>query len=388
MSFGKKLGAKNSQLSSILENKPLNNGFNKLNYQLLNESTPLSLSDKEDLKEASNEAKKSTINSSHKLQKPNIPENCFDCETAISVVDKVWRIVTINDLYSFYTQDELQKYVDRACLHDFKQIANMFEIPTLDMAIDLAILSLYDIILLLDDSGSMDSMEDGLSRFVILTEVCKTISFFSTLMDDDGISVRFLHDKNEGDYLKTFEEIQNLMSKVYPTGSTPLGKKMKTRIFERMISNNLTEGTLKKPVLLIVITDGIPDSKSDVINTIKECREKCISSIYGENAMAFSFVQIGTDRSATKYLDELDNHPIIGKMIDCTSCFEIESKQCLSRYNVELTPGSYLIKLLLGPIDPNYDEMDEINEIPVAKSSVISSKKSSISKTIKSIFSF
>lgn len=156
---------------------------------------------------------------------------------------------------------------------------------------------------------------------------------------------------------------------------------MKTRIFERMISKNLTECTLKKPVLLIIITDGIPDFKSDVINTIKECREKCISSIYGENAMAFSFVQIGTDKYATKYLDKLDNHPIIGKMIDCTSCFEIEHKQCLSRYNVELTPGSYLIKLLLGPIDPNYDEMDEINEIPVAKSS-------SISKTIKSIFSF
>lgn len=75
------------------------------------------------------------------------------------------------------------------------------------MAIDLAILSLYDITLLLDDSGSMNIVEDGLTRFSVLTEVCKVISFFSTLMDDDGISIRFLHDKIEGDNLKSFEEL-------------------------------------------------------------------------------------------------------------------------------------------------------------------------------------
>lgn len=384
MSFAKKLGAKNSQINSVLEGKQLVKGFNNSNYPLLDKPQQLSVSDKEDLKEASNEAIKSTINRSHKLQKPYIPRKNFNSIIATLIIDKIWRIVTLKNLFSFFTQDELQECVNRVCLHDFQLLANMFEIPTLDMAIDLAILSLFDITLLLDDSGSMtiDENKDGSSRFFVLTEVCKTISFFSTLMDEDGISLRFLHNKNEGDNLKTFEEIQNLMSKVSPSGSTPIGKKIKTRIFERMISKNLTEGTLKKPVLLIIITDGIPDYENDVINTIKECREKCISSKYGENAMSFSFVQIGTDKSATKYLDKLDNHPIIGKMIDCTSCFEIESNQCLSRYNIELTPGSYLIKLLLGPIDPNYDEMDEINEIPIAKSSAISSKKN------KSIFSF
>ena len=381
MSFAKKIGAKNSQISSILENKPLNNGFNNSNYPLLDKPLQLSVSDKEDLKEASNEAIKSTINHSHKLQKPYIPRKNFNPEISRVAIDKIWRIVTLKNLFSFFTQDELQKCVNRVCLHDFQLIANMFEIHTLDMAIDLAILSLFDIILLLDDSGSMHTIEDGSSRFVVLTEVIKMISFLTTLMDEDGISLRFLHDKNGGDNIKTIEAIQNLMSGVDPSRSTPTGKKIKTRIFERMILNKLIEGRLKRPVLLIIITDGIPDSENDVINTIKECREKCISSKYGENAMSFSFVQIGTDKSATKYLDKLDNHPIIGKMIDCTSCFEIEYKQCLSRYNVELTPGSYLIKLLLGPIDPNYDEMDEINEIPVAKSS-------SISKTIKSIFSF
>lgn len=71
----------------------------------------------------------------------------------------------------------------------------------------------------------IDENKDGSSRFSILTEVCKTISFFSTLMDEDGISLRALHDKNEGYNLKTFEEIENLMSKVCPTGSTPIGKK-------------------------------------------------------------------------------------------------------------------------------------------------------------------
>jgi len=256
------------------------------------------------------------------------------------------------------------------------------------MAIDLAILSLYDITLLLDDSGSMATMEDGSSRFSVLTEVCKIISFFSVLMDDDGISCRFLNAKigTEGDNLKSFENIQRLMSNVYPDGTTPIGKTIQTKIFDNMISENLTSRNLKKPMLLITITDGIPDSKSGVVSTIKNCKAKCKASIYGENAIAFSFVQIGTDKSATKYLDELDCHREIGNIIDCTSCYEIESQQCLSKYNVELTPGSYLIKLLLGPIDPNYDMIDEVKiNIPDVKSSSIFPLKLS---SIRSIFSF
>jgi hypothetical protein len=57
---------------------------------------------------------------------------------------------------------------------------------------------------------------------------------------------------------------------------------------------------------------------------------------------------------ATKFLEELDNHPQIGDLVDCTSNFEIEQDQMM-RKGVDLTPELWLVKLLMGGIDTSYD---------------------------------
>ena len=57
---------------------------------------------------------------------------------------------------------------------------------------------------------------------------------------------------------------------------------------------------------------------------------------------------------ATKFLEELDNHPQIGDLVDCTSNFEIEQDQMM-RKGVDLTPQLWLVKLLMGGIDTSYD---------------------------------
>jgi hypothetical protein len=43
------------------------------------------------------------------------------------------------------------------------------------------------------------------------------------------------------------------------------------------------------------------------------------------------FAQVGNDLKATKFLEELDNHPQIGPMIDCTSSFEIEQEEMMRK---------------------------------------------------------
>jgi hypothetical protein len=65
---------------------------------------------------------------------------------------------------------------------------------------------------------------------------------------------------------------------------------------------------------------------------------------------------------ATKFLGTLDNHPIVGSMVDCTSNYENESAE-MARANppVELTPDLWIMKLILGAIDPSYDTQDEQN---------------------------
>lgn len=57
----------------------------------------------------------------------------------------------------------------------------------------------------------------------------------------------------------------------------------------------------------------------------------------------------------------LDNHPVVGSLVDCTSNFESEQAEMMRNSGVDLTPELWLVKLLMGPIDTSYDSKDEGN---------------------------
>jgi len=44
-------------------------------------------------------------------------------------------------------------------------------------------------------------------------------------------------------------------------------------------------------------------------------------------------------------------------MIDATSYFELEAEEYMRR-GVNLTPELWLVKLMVGAVDPTYDEQD------------------------------
>jgi len=56
---------------------------------------------------------------------------------------------------------------------------------------------------------------------------------------------------------------------------------------------------------------------------------------------------------------ERDNHSEIGGMVDVTSNYELESAEMLRKSGQELTPETWLVKILMGGIDDSYDEKDE-----------------------------
>ena len=63
---------------------------------------------------------------------------------------------------------------------------------------------------------------------------------------------------------------------------------------------------------------------------------------------------------ATEFLGKLDSDPQIGSMVDCTSNFENESAEMArAQPPVDLTPDLWVLKLILGAIDPSYDTQDE-----------------------------
>jgi hypothetical protein len=57
-------------------------------------------------------------------------------------------------------------------------------------------------------------------------------------------------------------------------------------------------------------------------------------------------------------LGEIDRDPVVGNLIDATSYFEFEQEE-YARKGLDLTPYLWILKLLMGAIDPKYDKEDE-----------------------------
>lgn len=365
MGLGKKLGQMNTTANVQVNSAHVpvaDGGFNVHNIPNLNVA-PITQQDVTNINQLAQEARTEYVNqqaNQFNLQKPSIPSGSEypNQDVSMLVVEKMWRIVCLKKLHGFYSQQSLQNLVNRACRHDYKTLMVQWGLPTLDMAVDLAVLGLYDIIIFGDDSGSMgteEPKEDNLTRWEILKQVVKTIGFWSSLMDADGVVVRFINSMQEGNGISNSAEIDSIFRTVRPSGGTPLGEQLDQKIIRKIIVPVIQSQEIQRPVLILNITDGTPSNQNSVKQTILNCRNFCAQTKYGENAVAFSFAQIGSDRSATEYLGQLDVDPLIGHLIDCTSEFSIEKEECGAGF----TEAVWVVKLMIGAIDPAYDSADE-----------------------------
>jgi hypothetical protein len=277
MGLGKKLGQYNTNaaIQTQYAQQPLSTGgYNSNNIANLPVAQQLNDNDKSYLKTLEVDAYKDytqvlqnpSINNglpsnTNGLVKPSVPKGPeYPCEEVSSlIVEKMWRIVCLKGLFAFFTQDDLEILVARACRHDYRILQSQWNLPTLDMVTDLAVLGLYDIIIFADDSGSMgttEQSEDNMKRFDIMKNVIETIGFWSTLMDPDGIVVRFFNSNVEGNGIGNSSDVSKLFNKVKPGGSTPMGKNLKSKIFNNIIQPVIGIRELSRPVLIITVTDG------------------------------------------------------------------------------------------------------------------------------------
>lgn len=138
---------------------------------------------------------------------------------------------------------------------------------------------------------------------------------------------------------------------------TPLGTSLDNKVIRPFLGSGIQGRNLQKPILVITITDGEPtgEPQNTVANVIKNAKNMCANSMYGPGAIAFEFAQVGKDTKAQAFLGRLDTDPEIGKMIDATSYYELEAEE-YGRRGVQLTPELWLVKLMVGAVDPTYDE--------------------------------
>lgn len=148
---------------------------------------------------------------------------------------------------------------------------------------------------------------------------------------------------------------------------TPLGSALRDRILKPLVLKPAQANSLKKPVYVIVITDGEPNSRQEtelVGSSIMQARNELARTRYGADALSLQFAQVGDDAAALAFLQGLDKDPQIGDLIDQTAGFEHERAEYEAATrgdpNAEpFTPAFWTLKILLGGIDSEYDSKDE-----------------------------
>lgn len=192
-----------------------------------------------------------------------------------------------------------------------------------EIATDIVRLALYDVVVYIDDSGSMSFEENG-ERIKDLQLIMQRVAFAATLFDDDGLEVRFMNDteipvnmlsgiRNEG-------QVQQILGNKKYKGLTPFGTQLRSKVIDPILVPRL-QGQMQKPILIISITDGQPagEAQNALVDTVRYAVDQARRSRYGPGAVAFQFAQVGNDTKATEFLAKLDNDPAVGSEVDCTS---------------------------------------------------------------------
>ncbi|TKA80082.1 hypothetical protein B0A55_02458 [Friedmanniomyces simplex] len=174
-------------------------------------------------------------------------------------------------------------------------------------------------------------------------------------MNDDDMPLNMLSG------LRSEQQVEQLLNGKRYKGLTPFGTQLRRKVIDPMLIPKLRSGQMQKPLLIISITDGQPagENPNELMDTVRYAIDTARQMNYN-GAVAFQFAQVGNDQKATEFLAKLDNDPVVGREVDCTSNYENESAEMAkAQPPVDLTPDLWMIKLILGAIDPSYDTKDE-----------------------------
>ncbi|KAA6408511.1 MAG: transcription factor [Lasallia pustulata] len=256
----------------------------------------------------------------------------------------------------------LDQWANRAA-SQVEQLCAQWRVPK-EVGQGLVKLALFDIILYIDDSGSMQFDEGG-ERIKDLKLILARVAYAASLFDDDGVSIRFMNSSRQDDNVRSEPQIEAIVDSVGFKGLTPMGTSLQNKVLAPMVIKPAKEGTLRKPVLVITITDGQPagEAQTALFDTIRNAATELGRTRYGPGAVSFQFAQVGNDQQATAFLAKLDNDPEVGSLVDCTSNYENEQVEMM-KFNQDLTPELWLTKLLMGAIDSSYDTKDEQGSRP------------------------
>lgn len=168
--------------------------------------------------------------------------------------------------------------------------------------------------------------EENGERIEDLKLILGRVSYAATLFDPDGISIRFMNSNLSGgmvDNVRDEAAVDNIMRQIKFSGLTPMGREMKRKVIDGIVLPAARSGQMKKPVLVIAVTDGQPGGDEPgpnaIFDTIRYAVNEVSRATGSRGGIAFQFAQVGNDQKAREFLGKLDSDPQVGAMVDCTS---------------------------------------------------------------------
>lgn len=248
-------------------------------------------------------------------------------------------------LQNFYNINDIR-------LEKFKKVVGKYEIKP-EYCLKLRQLEGFEIVFLCDDSGSMSTIIDDtnpfgkkMSRWDELKNIVNVTMEIATALDRNGIDIYFLNREplyNVNDSL--------LVEHIFdcgPKGYTPLVSAL-NRIYkekEKVIN--------ERKMLLIIATDGEPTNEYNFvdINDFINCLENRPKNIY------VSIVACTDDKKSIYYLNDIDKEI---KNVDVNDDYNTELMQIkkVQGTKYKFSFGDYITKIMLGPIDSYFDNLDE-----------------------------
>ena len=248
----------------------------------------------------------------------------------------------------------------------FRDLVRKYEIGN-TMALKIRQLNGFEIVIIADDSGSMDNeiksdeaQKDAASapiktRWGELKTTVAMVAEMASLMDPSGVDVYFLN-RAPVMNVKSYSQVEKAFIPG-PRGFTPI-----VPILQRVLEDK-KDVIKEKKLLIILATDGIPsDNKGDDDTKGLEMFLKRMKTTYAQlGTRTFISILACTDEeNVMKVLNKWDDEI---KGVDVVDDYqseraEVEKAQRSKGLPVKFTKGDYLVKALLGSIDPEIDKMD------------------------------
>ncbi|KAK2882523.1 hypothetical protein FQN49_000249 [Arthroderma sp. PD_2] len=253
-----------------------------------------------------------------------------------------------NNLNKFFPPNDpfLQTVVDRAVDLD----ANPDN--TLDTK-DLTRLALYQPVLYceIDDSSSMRSDNRAEHQIDIVERIANIAT--RIIPDDEGVKVRFINRNTDITiYKRNLDELRVIMEAEQPNGPTEIGTNLKRKVLDTLVYQPLAAKSLKRPVLVSIITDGRPEGWQERTDTLKkailECGKALEAGGYDRKVVRFQISQIGSDDGAEDFLDSLMRDDMLQDVLYCTA--DRLDEEFKKFQDNEARLEQWLLQLLMGPI--------------------------------------